>query len=322
MFSKSLVVSLFFLGLTSSINAIPVPRDVESDAFCVQGHNDLITPDGELVGLMDGGLNIAQAFGAGPSSQSTSGTKRSLALQGFNFKQIASDAGNVFGIVGDVASLANAFGLVAPASPSAGQKRAFGVRTASAVLLIDLTPVALQGLNFHNIASDVNNVLGVVSDGITLGQEFGIVTPPASLSAGQKRAFGGLNFHNIASDVNNVLGVVSDGITLGQEFGIVSPPASLSAGQKRAFNNVLGVVASGVTLGQDFGIVPPPASLSAGQKRAFGGLNFHNIASDVNNVLGVVASGVTLGQDFGIVPPPTQATTSAGQKREGEALEG
>jgi hypothetical protein len=116
MFSKSLVVSLFFLGLTSSINAIPVPRDVESDAvcipsivllidlilthfsasrrprlyrglhqryhlcfvqFCVQCHNDLITPAGELVGLIDGGLNIAQAFGAGPSSQSASGTKRS-----------------------------------------------------------------------------------------------------------------------------------------------------------------------------------------------------------------------------------------------------
>jgi hypothetical protein len=112
MFSKSLVVSLFFLSLTSSINAVPVPRSVESDAvcipsivllidliltdfsgcrrplsrpllrryrlcfvqFCIQDHNDLATPAGDLLGLIDDGLNIGQALGVVPSSQSS--TKR------------------------------------------------------------------------------------------------------------------------------------------------------------------------------------------------------------------------------------------------------
>ena len=110
MFSKSLVISLFFLSLTSSINAIPVPRNVESDAvrissvvlliglilthfsasrrplslirwyrLCfvqlyVQDHNDLITPAGDLLGLVDDGLNLGQELGLLPSSQSS--TKR------------------------------------------------------------------------------------------------------------------------------------------------------------------------------------------------------------------------------------------------------
>ncbi|KAH9976277.1 hypothetical protein BGW80DRAFT_910614 [Lactifluus volemus] len=264
MFSKSLVVSLFFLGLTSSINAIPVPRDVGSDApLAGRGIFSIISDVGDVVGLIDDGLNIAQTLGAGPSSQSTSGTKRQAADDGGSFPFFYSG--------GDLGSLINVeLGSPSQSTSNKNLKRSLG------------------GLNFKQIASDAGNVLGIVGDAASLANAFGLVSAPASPSAGQKRAFGGLNFHNIASDVNNVLGVVSDGITLGQ----------------------------------DFGIVPPPASLSAGQKRAFGGLNLHNIASDVNNVLGVVASGVTLGQDFGIVPPPTQATTSAGQKREGEALEG
>jgi hypothetical protein len=44
--------------------------------FCVQDNNDLIPPAGDLLGLIDDGLNVAQALGVVPSGQSSTGTKR------------------------------------------------------------------------------------------------------------------------------------------------------------------------------------------------------------------------------------------------------
>jgi hypothetical protein len=73
--SAVLLIDLILTCFTGSLRPLSRPllrryrlRFVQ---FCVQDHNDLVTPAGDLLGLIDEGLNIGQALGVVPPSQSS-----------------------------------------------------------------------------------------------------------------------------------------------------------------------------------------------------------------------------------------------------------
>ena len=198
MFSKSLVISLFFLSLTSSINAIPVPRNVESDAvcipsivllidlilthfsasrrplsllrwyhlcfvqLCVQYHNDLITPAGDLLGLVDDGLNLGQELGLLPSSQSS--TKRQgKSCSCFAFRCDDSVTPDVAGVCTASSVLLIDFILICSTGPQYSQSRLQQYR-------LFLYPVLRAD---NDMITPANDIIGVINSGVTLGETIG-----------------------------------------------------------------------------------------------------------------------------------------------------